>query len=188
MRPIAVLFLVLSAAGIGDQALDRKADEVIVRTRLEARGRNHGEFRLVRRGESVVVQTLLVTRSLKRAVGRIRHKEEANWPKDSPGYGASRRYVEAISGAVSEILETDHSGDRKRRLLIEMELAEDAGDISRWKPSTRDGEGGIALVTAELIARLELPCPWTRREMVLVAEDRGLDLQKLAPLPDCAVR
>jgi len=187
VRPIAVLFVVLWAAGVGAQTSDQRGDEIIVRTKIEARGRNHGEFRLVRRDESVVVQTLLVTRSLKRAAARIRDKEEANWPKDSPGYGASLRYVEAVAAAVAEILETEKSGDRKRRLLIEIELSENAGGISLWKPSTRSGEGGLTLVTGELIARLELPCSWTRREMVLVAEDRGLDLQKLVPLPDCAL-
>ena len=134
MRPIAVLFVVLWAAGVGAQTSDQRGDEIIVRTKIEARGRNHGEFRLVRRDESVVVQTLLVTRSLKRAAGGIRDKEEANWPEDSQGYDALRVYMEALEAAVAEILVTEPS-DRYRRLLIEIELSENAGSIALSKPS-----------------------------------------------------
>jgi len=141
----------------------------------------------VRRGEAAVVQTLLVTRSLKRAAGGIRDKEEANWPEDSQGYDALRVYMEALEAAVAEILVTEPS-DRYRRLLIEIELSENAGSIALSKPSAQSGTDGTTLVTAEPIARLDLPCSWTRREIELVAEERGLDLQKLAPLPGCTRR
>ncbi len=186
MRRIAgVALVVLWAAAAIAEPSDRSSDVIVARKAIEARGRDHGEVRLVRRGNAAVVQTLLVTRSLKRAAARIREKEEANWPEDSRGYGASRVYVEALEDAVAEVLEAART-DRHRRLLIEIELSENAGGIALSKPITQAGADGITLVTSEPITRLEVPCSWARREIALVADDRGLDLQKLAPLPGCA--
>ena len=186
MRWLAGVALVVlwAVAAIAEPA-DRASDIIVAREAIRARGRDHGEVRLVRRGDAAVVQTLLVTRSLKRAAARIRDVEQANWPEDSRGYGPSRRYLQALADAVAEVLEAPRS-DRHRRLLIEIELSENAGSIALAKPSTRAGADGITLVTSEPITRLEVPCSWARRELALVADDRGLDLQKLAPLPGCA--
>ncbi len=186
MKTVALLSLAaLLWLAAGADSVDRSADEIVARSPIEARGRSHGEVRLVRRGSGVVVQTLLVTRTLKRAAGRIREKEAANWPEGSRGYGASQVYAKALEAAVAEVLAAERS-DRHRRLLIEIALSDNAGCIVLSKPSTQDGPDGITLVASQLITRLELPCSWTRREIELVAEDRGLDLLELAPLPACA--
>lgn len=184
LLPLTAL-LPLAALAAGADPVDRSADVIVARSRIEARGRSHGEVRLVRRGATAVVQTLLITRTLKRAAGRIREKEEANWPEGSRGYGASQVYAKALEAAVAQVLAAERS-DRHRRLLIEIALSDNAGYIVLSKPSTQDGPDGIALVASQLITRLELPCSWTRREIELVAEDRGLDVQELAPLPACA--
>lgn len=163
------------------------ADEIVARAVIEARGRTHGEARLVRRDRAAVVQTLLVTRSLARAAGRIRDKDEASWPRDSQGYGASQLYLSALEDAVRAVLETEQT-DRTRKLLIEVELSQNAGGVIFGKPVIEDAGGRFTLVGAETITRLEVPCSWARREMELIADDRGLDLEKLAPLPTCGAR
>ena len=186
MRRIAgVALVVLWAVAASAEPSDGSSDLIVARKTIRARGRDHGEVRLIRRGDAAVVQTLLVTRSLKRAAARIRDVEQANWPEDSRGYGASRVYLKALEDAVAQVLEAPRT-DRHRRLLIEIELFENAGGIALAKPSTEAGADGITLVSSEPITRLEVPCSWARREIALVAEDRGLDLQKLAPLPGCA--
>ncbi len=93
--------LPLTALAAGADSGDRSADVIVARSPIEARGRSHGEVRLVRRGATAVVQTLLVTRTLKRAAGRIRAKEEANGPEGSRGYGASLVSATALEAAVA---------------------------------------------------------------------------------------
>jgi len=184
-RIAGVALVALWAAAAVAEPTDRSRDAIVARKVIEARGRDHGELRLVRRGGAAVVQTLLVTRSLKRAVARIRDKEAANWPQDGHGYGASRVYVEAVEEAAAQVLEAPRT-DRHRRLLIEIELSGNAGRIALSKPTTRAGADGITLVTSEPITRLDVPCSWARREIALIAGDAGLDVDKLAPLPGCA--
>ncbi len=171
----------------GDDPIDRSGDVIVARSAIEARGRSHGEVRLLRRGGAAVVQTLLVTRTLKRAAGRIRDKEESSWPAGSREVGTARLYLEALEAAVAKVLEAEQTG-RTRGLLIEIELFRNAGGIVLAKPVTEDGAQGLALVASEPISRLDVPCSWARREIELIAEDRGLDLGRLTPLPTCATR
>ena len=77
-------------------AHQKPADEIIERASIRARGRSHGEVRLVRRGPALVLQTLLVTRNLARVATQIRDNEAANWPEGSWGHAESRRYRDAL--------------------------------------------------------------------------------------------
>jgi hypothetical protein len=195
MRQLALLALlaIVLAATLATAAddvervvpVDRRADAIVARSTIEARGRTHGEVRLVRRGSDAVVQTLLVTRTLRRAAGRIRDKEEANWPQGSRELGASRVYVEALGSAVAEILQ-EESRERERSLLIEIVASDHSAIVTFANPQNQDGSLGIDLVAAATISRLEMPCAWARRQIELIARDRGLDLAGLAPLPECA--
>ncbi len=159
-------------------------EEVVERAAIRARGRLHGEVRLLRRGSMVVLQTLLVTRTLGRVVARIRDKEEEIWPQGSAGHEASRRYREALTGAVAQVLERERS-DRYRRLLIELRLAAGAGVVAFAVPTTHNEDGWQRVLSSEGIRELAIPCDWVRREIELVAADRGLALSAVSPLPSC---
>ena len=181
----SVALLTLAALAAGADPVVPNGDVIVARSVIEARGRSHGEVRLVRRGGAAVVQTLLVTRTLRRAAGRIRDKEEASWPAGSREVGTARVYLEALEAAVAKVLEAERT-DRTRRLLIEIELSQNAGGVVLAVPVTENAADGLTLVTAEPITRLDVPCSWARREIELIAKDRTLDLQRLAPLPACA--
>ena len=159
-------------------------EAIVERVAIYARGRVHGEVRLVRRGSIVVLQTLLVTRSLERVAAKIRDKEEAAWPEGSDGYEASRRYREALAGAVGQVLESARD-DRYRRLLIEMRLAPGVGGVAFAAPTTREEDGEPRILGSDAIGELASPCSWVRQTVERIAADRGLSLTAVTPLPSC---
>ncbi len=78
--------------------LDAAHDRILRRSFVPSEEQKVGELRLIRRGDSDVVQTLLYTKVLKRVVAEIRKKELASWPADQPGHEDAIRYVETIAG------------------------------------------------------------------------------------------
>jgi len=88
-----------------DQQLDPSRDRVVQRVVVPSREQPQGEVQIVRRGERLVVQTLLASRVLKRVAAAIAAKEERRWPPDSDGHAGSLRYREALHQAVGQAWE-----------------------------------------------------------------------------------
>jgi hypothetical protein len=164
-------------------AHQKPADEIIERASIRARGRSHGEVRLVRRGPALVLQTLLVTRNLARVATQIRDNEATNWPEDSWGHAESRRYRDALDREVASVLAREQS-DRNRRLLIELRLLPKVGTVAFAAPETRSEAGALRILSIEELSNLASSCRWVRRQIELVAADRGLSLAAARP-PSC---
>lgn len=163
-------------------------ERILARAYVPSPERRVGEVRLIERGESVVVQTILYTRVLKRVVGEIRAKEEANWPADRPGHADMRRYVEALEAARDAIGKSvarlDRRADREQRLLIEF-VAGPRCAVTLGIPEVARENGEIRVVSLQPLASLDLSAEYVRRNMLLILDDSlhlsGEDVRRLAP-------
>lgn len=147
---------------------DASTDRVHAVVAVPDPNRRVGVVRLLSRGDGVVVQTLLDTRLLSRAVAEIRAKEKRAWGE---GDAASAAYVAALDSALAEVERRPADEERRRRLLVE--FAADAGgeavlvgtfaafeDRAMAHPSGR-----------EVFATLAPPRAWVLREIRLVVAD-----------------
>lgn len=120
---LAGLLAVMCSASGGAQA----ADAVLAQAAVPNPESPVGEVRLLRRGDTTVVQTLLVTRLLPRVAAEIRMKEERNWPAELPGHADMVAYVQALNAAQEQLhaalpaadARSVADADRRLRLLIE---------------------------------------------------------------------
>jgi hypothetical protein len=149
------------------------ADRVVHRTDVRARGRTLGEIRVLRRGDALVVQTLLHTTILRQVVARIIEKEEVNWPPERAGHAAAMQYVAALRRARDAVAPRGGAGsaapaaDRRRALLIEFLLSPRAATVGLYAPALADG----TITTARPLATLALARPYVERDLRLIVAD-----------------
>lgn len=85
--------------------LDAQGDQVLQRVVVPSAEQPQGEVQLIRRGDLLVVQTLLASRILKQVVGVIDGKEQRSWPEERDGHLASRRYRDELFRATEQVWE-----------------------------------------------------------------------------------
>lgn len=164
--PAAILFLAApaSAGRAGDLSplLDASRDEVVHSATVPSVF-PQAEIRLIRRGKSVVMQTVIVSRLLERVVGEIRRKESSAWTPERAGHGDSQRYVDALGRAYGAVelrfRERGDGNDHRRSLLIEFVLSEEEAFVAILDPEVR-GNFGDLQVTERLILEI---LPLSRR-------------------------
>lgn len=103
-RSIAALVLCIAASAGAAKAPDRSRDVVVKRALIPSPANVHGEARLIRRADTIVLQTLLYTQSLRRGIDAMRKKEMKAWPAGSAGYADSSRYLVMLDDAGREAL------------------------------------------------------------------------------------
>jgi hypothetical protein len=183
---VAAAVLLVLSAGVGRAAevsvapalapaLVDAGERRWARTDVPDAVRKVGEVRLVTRGDADVVETILYTTLLRRAVREIRHKEMANWPPGASGHDDAERYVaalERVQQALDERADTSQSPDRRRRLLIEFVLLPRQAAIVLSRFESVGDEGADVHVTArEDLAVLEPSRAYVRRNMRLIVGD-----------------
>ncbi len=150
-------------------------DEVVLAAFVPSADQPQGEVRLVRRGDAVVMQTVLYSRYLKRVVAEIRKKEVANWPPARAGHEDSRRYIDAILEARDRIQrrfkERADRGDRRQKMLIEFILSGTASLVTISEPELDEVNGHMRVVSNRPMARLELSRTYVRRDIYEIARD-----------------
>lgn len=151
---------------------DPAGETVEAATAVPSPAQRVGEVRLLRRGATSVVQTVLDTNLLPRVVAEIARKEQANWPSGRPGHDDAVRYVAAVE-QVAEQLRAQRPKDARRKrqrlhLLIEFAQADtqSAVAISGWQ---RD-DAGVVRRSGPLIV-LEPSRDYVRANMRLIADD-----------------
>jgi len=150
-------------------AFDAATDRVLKRTVVPDDVRRQGEVRLVARGEAVVVQTLLATRVLRRAVAEIRKKEERNWPVGGAGHDDMRRYVDALAAVAGE-LEAAHP-DERQRFLIELVATGDGGGVVVGTFEGEEDGGALRPTSARTMATPAVGRDYLLRNMRLILAD-----------------
>jgi len=169
-------------------AFDAATDRVVKRTIVPDDVRRQGEVRLVARGDAVVVQTLLETRILRRAVAEIRKKEERNWPVGAAGHDDMRRYVDALATVAGE-LGAAHP-DQRHRLLIELVATADGGGVVIGTFEGDEDDGALRPTGARTMATPAVGRDYLLRNMRLILADAfDLDedeVDRLGPLGPAA--
>jgi hypothetical protein len=181
----------LAAATAGARAADaaKPAAETIVRRAfLPSPQRIHGELRLVERGDTLVLQTLLYSDALRRGVDRIRKKELYYWPAGRAGSEDSTRYLAGLDRAKRHVLERFASPagmtDPKPRLLIEFVLAPARAEIGFYDVEIKRAAQGFDVQDRKPIEVLTASRDYLARAM-RIQGDEGFDppASQLAKLP-----
>lgn len=156
-------------AADGDVALDEaSADRVHAVAPVPDANRRVGVVRLLSRGNAVVVQTLLDSRLLARAVAEIRAKEKRAW---GDADAASTAYLAALESALATVESRPADDERRRRLLIEFAADDRASVVLVGTFASFDDRTMAHPRSREVLARLEPPREWTLREVRLVVAD-----------------
>ncbi len=187
------IFAAHDAAGQGIEPLvDRSEDRILERRPVTSRGRRHGEVRLLRRGDAVVIQTLLSSKVLKRVVAGIRDRELESWPPGREGHTAALAYLAALDAATKATLDgpprshektsigAANTRDRRRILLVEFILSKSRHGVVIAHPKLLDKPSGeLTLTGVNEEQALDVPRSFVERDMKLIADDRGLSLPRL---------
>jgi hypothetical protein len=155
--------------------LDGARDNVVLGAFVPSAIMPQGEVRLIRRGGAVVMQTVLHTRFLNRAVAEIRNKELASWPKDRAGHEDALRYIDAVLEARNRIQERagrrGRGGDRRQAMLIEFVLSGSASTVEISEPEVERVNGHLRVVSRRPITGLELSRTYVRGDIYEIARD-----------------
>jgi hypothetical protein len=163
------------------ELLDRGRDRVTRSAFVPDEEQPQGEVRLIRRGGAAVMQTVLYSNFLKRVVAEIRKKELSSWPPDREGHKDSLKYIDAVLKTQSRIedrfRERRNRLDRRRKMLIEFILSDNASIVALSEPELEEKSGRMRIVSARPMVLLELPRGYVRGNFYEIA----VDALKLSP-------
>lgn len=177
--PAAFLLLAASATAGQDgdlsPLLDASRDEVVRSATVPSSLFPQAEVRLIRRDGSAVMQTVIVSRLLKRVVGEIRRKESSAWTPGRAGHEDSERYVDALGrayrAAEQRFRERDAGTDARRSLLIEFVLSEKEALVVFLDPQVRGDFGNLRVSERRVLEILPLSRRYIRENMQEIAID-----------------
>lgn len=158
----------------GDLALlDTSGDVIVDRAFVPSERRPQGEVRVVRRGERVVVQTLLYTRVPNRVFAAIGDKERQNWPVPAPEHADMESYLAALEELrrVAVAREGATETDRRLRVLIEFVDASDETCVALGAVDLEEQGGVVGIRTRDEPALLRLSAEYVRRNMRFIVAD-----------------
>lgn len=174
-------FLLLTASGSAGRAgdlsplLDASRDEIVRSAPVPSTLFPQAEVRLIRRGEAVVMQTVIKSTLLKRVVGEIRRKESSVWTPGRAGHEDSERYVDALGRAYrmaeKRFRERDDGNDRRRSLLIEFVLSDKEALVAILNPEVRGDFGDLRVTERRVLEIL----PLSRRYVSENIREIGID-------------
>jgi hypothetical protein len=181
-----------AAAALDGSSRDRSAatapDRFVARAYLPSPQRVHGELRLIRRGDLLVMQTLLYSDSLRRGVDRIRKKELYHWPAGRPGAGDSARYLAGLEQAKRHVLERfaapTRPADPRPRLLVEFVLGAGDAEVGFYDVEVERGADGFTVRDRQPILVLDSSVEYVGRAIRIQGEE-GFDapVAELSALP-----
>lgn len=133
------------------------------------------EVRLIRRDGSAVMQTVIVSRFLKRVIGEIRRKEMSAWPPGRAGHEDSERYVDALDRAYRSVeiasRARDDGEDRPGRLMIEFVLSGEDAFVAILDPEVRGKFGDLRVTTRRVMEILPLSRRYVSENILEIAVD-----------------
>ena len=149
-----LLASLFSSASLADtlqqEVLDASRDRVVARVVVPSVDKPQGEVQVLRRGDLLVVQTLLASRILKRVVAAIDQKEQRRWPDTRTGHIDSKRYRDELFRATSEtwsrFKQRSDKNENRQYLAIEFILGPKQSLIALSAPQVT---GDYGQLTAE---------------------------------------
>jgi len=192
MKRVLVLLLLAVSTAWGAEPrfaaqLDPSHDRVIERVVVPTREQPQGEVQVVRRGELVVVQTLLASRLLKRVAATIDAKEQKSWPPGSDGYAGSLRYRDELYQAVArswqDYRQREDRSETRQRLVIEFILGPRHSLVALSLPVYTGEPGNLQVVDKQVVSVWSAPRDYVRlNSAAIVADNFNLDTQAAAKL------
>jgi|GEM_PF-1596576 len=162
-------------------------EEVVYRAVVPSADDPHGEVRLIRRGKATVLQTVLHTKLLRRAVGIIREREAASWVEGSVGHDDSMAYSAALDHAQKKVWwrykQRGIRDDRRQSLLIEFVVSASEAYVTIDEPQVDEESGVLSIGKRIPLARLDVSREYAKRNIWLIANDSfGVTLADLAQM------
>jgi hypothetical protein len=155
--------------------LDTASDRIVRREFVPSEAQKVGEVRLVRRGASDVVETLLYTKVLSRVVAEIRKKELANWPPGQPGHDDALRYALALESVQKQIWDrlprAEVARDRRQKLFIDFVLTGSSAVVAIGAFEMDETNGEVRVLRREPLVVFEPSRHYAERNMRLIAAD-----------------
>lgn len=134
-----------------------------------------GEVQVIRRGETLIVRTLLASRVLKRVAAAIDAKEQRNWPEESDGFIASQRYRDELFLATErswEVFRQRHDREESRQFLaIEFVCAGKSSEIVLSLPVLAGDYGHLQVLSQKLLTRWRTADSYARGNMIEIVKD-----------------
>jgi hypothetical protein len=173
--------MVLCAAAAQDSAvrypamLDTHGDLIVQRVVVPSTEQPQGEVQLIRRGNLLVVQTLLASRVLKQVIGAIDGKEQRNWPEARNGHLASLRYRDELFRATEQAWDIfrqrpDHA-ETRQFLAIEFIYGPDRTLIALSAPVLAGDYGSLHLTAKRPLQVWRSPEQYVRENIVEIVQD-----------------
>lgn len=146
----------VTAEPLADDSPDPGDDRVVTRIVVPSPEKPHGEVQVIRRGDLLVVQTLLASRILKKVVAVIDQKEQRRWPESRQGHLDSRRYREELFRATTEIWhrfrQRSDQNEKRQYLVIEFILGPKQSMIALSLPQVVGEYGQLQLIDKSELA------------------------------------
>lgn len=163
--------------------IDNRADRLVQRVVVPSAEQPQGEVRLLRRGDLLVVQTVLASRVLKQVVAAIDGKEERNWPEPREGHRDSRKYRDELfraTGQAWEIFRHRQDPEEKRQfLVIEFICGTDRSLIALYAPGLAGDYGSLERADRQLLNAWRTAGHYMQGNIIEIVRD-SFDLDRAA--------
>lgn len=175
MKKALLLCIILSLLATLCFAAQNSSETLLRREPIPAEPPYQGEVRLIRRGTSLVMQTILDSKVLKHVIGAIRKKELLAWPEDKDGWVDSRRYTNDLFRAYEIVKDhakgSEGSKDRHLKLLIEFVLEERHSYVALYEPTLAMENDHYSIEGKKLLKKLKTSRAYTFNNMQEIARD-----------------
>lgn len=160
--------------------LDASQDRLLKRSLVPSVEKPQGEVQLLQRGELIVVQTLLASRTLRQVAKAIAAKEERSWPADSAGHIGSLRYREELYQAVEKVREAfrkrENPAEKRQYLAIEFISGPRHSLIALSVPVLAGEFGTFRLVAKQVLKVWRAPRKYVMlNSRAILADSFGID-------------
>ncbi len=149
--------------------LSGSGDVSVCRAFIPSAERRHGEVRLVRRGGTASVQTLLYSPALRRGLQKIRQAENAHWPPDRAGYDDSQLYLGVLEKGKAAALDAfagrADQDDPRQNLLIEVTQDGDRAWVGASLPEYSSGGDDVEIRSVRPVASSPVSADYARAAM-----------------------
>ena len=175
MKRILLFLLMLNFVSLAGVAVATGSEEILARAVVPSTDKPQGEVQLVRRGEELVVRTVLASPILKRVVAAIDKKEQRRWPEGQAGHVDSRRYREEVFTATSAIWERfkerSDKSDKRQYLAIEFILGPRQNDIALSEPQLTGDYGQLRVENKSSLAEWRASRDYVAENMKEIIRD-----------------
>jgi len=162
------------------EMLDEQGDQILKSVVVPSMEKPQGEVQLIRRGDLLVVQTLLASPVLKRVARVIDDKEQRNWPETRDGYLDSRRYRDELFRATEQAWEffrqRQDRSESRQFLVIEFIVGPSRDIIALSVPTITGDYGNMRLTAKQPLQVWRSSDQFVRGNIIEIIQDSfGLD-------------